>query len=134
MSKPNKKLQSVNQSKVAKVQNIVKGEIGKQRNLVILHNNLFSRCMIAADKITQDTKGAFFTIWAAPEALPMAYIFQGYHGNSMIVENVEDADMIIENYERAEKPKVENSKPNVAYVALFKESEGILPWVINAET
>jgi len=131
MTKTN--LKSVKQSKDAQIKNIIKAEVAKQQRLPILHNELFSRCMIAADRITQDTKGMFFTIWADPEALPMAYIFQGYHGNSMIVERVEEADLIIENYEKNEKPKVENSKPTVAFLALFKPDEGVMPWLTHAK-
>jgi len=130
MAKPNK-LKPVHQGKRAKAINIIKDSVSKQSLKPILHNDMFARCMIAADKITQDTKGAFFTIWAEAEALPMAYIFQGYHGNSMIVEYIREADLIIENYEHDEQPKMKGSKEHVAYVALFKESEGILPWLVK---
>lgn len=100
---------------------------------VIKHSELAGRCMRAADKMRIQTEFNFLKFWAEPEAIPLCYMLFAYHQNAMICESLADADVVVEIYESedGEPPHIMGTKDSVVYLALFKENEGIMPWLVN---
>jgi len=93
------------------------------------HEEVALRCMTSADMMLKQTKGAFLKLWSEPDAIPLCYMLFAYHQNAMLVEDLSSADVIIEIYEQEEAPHLMGTKDDVVYLALFKEEEGIMPWL-----
>jgi len=96
----------------------------------ITHEEIAGRCMTTADMIARQTKGAFLKLYAEPEAIPMCYMLFAYHQNCMIVNDMNEADVIVECYEQDEAPHIMGTKDSVVYLALFKPDEGVMPWLV----
>lgn len=99
-------------------------------DLVISHEEVAGRCMTSADMMLKQTKGGFLRLYAEPESIPLCYMIFAYHQNCMIVSDVTIADVIVECYEPDEEVPILGTKPDVRYVALFKQNEGLLPWLV----
>ena len=48
-----------------------------------------------------------------------------------IIDDLSNADVIVEIYEQDEAPHIMGTKDDVVYLALFKEDEGNMPWVLS---
>lgn len=96
----------------------------------VTHEEVAGRCMTTADMIAHQTKGEFLKLYAEPDAIPLCYMLFAYHQNMMIVDDLGVADIIVEVYERPEAPHVLGTKDDVVYLALFKDDEGVMPWMI----
>lgn len=96
---------------------------------VVSHEGLAYRCMTAADMILKDTSGAFLKLYAEPVAVPLVYMLFAYHQNMMVTSDLSSADIIVEIYEQDKPPHIMGSKDGVRYLGLFKEDEGMMPWL-----
>lgn len=97
----------------------------------ISHADLAKRCMTSADMMAKQTNRAFLRFWAKPDAIPLCYmLFAYYTDNAMVVENIGDADVIVEIYEQDEAPHYLGTKDDVVYLALFKPDDGLMPWLV----
>ncbi len=96
---------------------------------VVSPEGLAYRCMTAADLMLKKTNGAFIKMYAEPVAVPLVYMLFAYHQNMMVTNDISSVDVIVEIYEQDEPPHIMGSKDKVSYLGLFKEEEGIMPWL-----
>jgi len=94
------------------------------------HDEIAKRCMTTADMILKQTNGAFLMLYAEPEAIPLCYMLFAYHQNMQVIDDLGRADIIVEIYEQDEAPHILGTKDEVVYLALFKEEEGEMPWLV----
>jgi len=87
--------------------------------------------MTSADLILKQTGGQFLKVYAEPNAIPLCYMLFAYHQNMQIIDDLSNADVIVEIYEQDEAPHIMGTKDDVVYLALFKEDEGNMPWVLS---
>lgn len=97
---------------------------------VVSHEEVAGRCMHSADMMLRQTNRAFLRFYAEPKAIPLCYMLFAYHQNAMITSDLSQADVVVEIYEKEEVPHIMGTKDSVVYLALFKDDEGVMPWVI----
>ena len=126
-----KKTKKMQQGKVSNI-NQYKRQVAKTRKVngqdVLTHEEVAGRCMTTADMLLRQTKGAFLKLYAEPEAIPLCYMLFAYHQNCMLVQELSEADVIVEIYEQPEAPHIMGTKDDAVYLALFKDDEGNMPW------
>lgn len=95
----------------------------------VSQEEIAGRCMTSADMLLRQTNGAFLKLWAKPEAQLLCWALFAYHQNCMIVNDLSEADVVVEIYEQPEAPHIMGTKDDVVYLALFKDDEGKMPWL-----
>ena len=97
---------------------------------VVSHEEIAGRCMHSADMMLKQTNRAFLKFYAEPKAIPLCYMLFAYHQNAMITSDISQADVVVEIYEQEKVPHFMGTKDSVVYLALFKDDEGVMPWLI----
>lgn len=97
----------------------------------VTHEEIAGRCLTTADMLARQTQGEFLRLYAESDAIPLCYMLFAYHQNCMVIDDITEADVIVEVYEKDEVSHILGTKENVQFVALFKDDEGIMPWALN---